>query len=385
MRTPAALPLALALLLAGCTSGDPQEPQATALGGEGAAPPALADAPVNDTPEAATAPAVAAAHAHDLWGGATRLTRIDADVTAGLLATGKVEGRFPPLDGLVLEGTGSVEVLLNAPRRSACSVLTVNDVKPCTPPADDPSPSTTLRLEHRDAAATAWSDLGVVAWGSAITIPVRVEGVDMPHSGSSLWQLRVVSDEPVDSTLSFHAKVDIVRGEGAIPLWPGHVELHGPGDEEREVLRAEGRTEDSVGTLGPGDRREEQALPVQGLVSFGTRSLIVLVNVTRVESPPGTAPTAWDLHYADATGAWGSTRAEAGEELRFVLPVAEGGMDSPYLEGSRWRLLLTGDVRVSGPRATVQTPAVQYAVEYEMVAIASSLPPEAYARDAEAA
>lgn len=377
--------LVVLLVLAGCTSPPEDAPadEAVAPSPAPSADPRIetAGAPPNETMPLEEGLA-GEEHAHDGWNGATRLTLVDA----------QVEGmeRIRLLDGFVLEGAALAEVLLDKPQRRACSPIVTDGERTCGP-AIDASPPEGLHLWFRHAATREWHDAGAIVWGTPMIIAIEEPAwVDMPHSGLSLWEFeaRAPSAEAgvIESeSLVFHARVDIVRGQGEIPRWPGHPRFYAEA-HEREVLRASGRTEDPGLTGVPlalegASWVDASAVGAQKLISFETASLVVLVNVTATEAPPGIAPTAWELGVSNATGGWTwQPKLPADGPLRWVVPVSPDAMDSPYSDASRWRFALTGDLVLRAPTGGYASVGgmVPYTVAYEIVVVATDLPAEAY-------
>lgn len=385
-----ALPLVplvlIASVLAGCNAPEEGVDAAAVDNGTPDAPPIdpridEAAAPPNETVEK-EAGLGGEEHDHDGWGGASRITIAQLEVGSfrALLpgSDTSTHALWRPSDGFVLEGTQQVEVTLSDPRRVVCAPVSFDGMAPCSPAAPAPSPPAGVHLFYRHASTLEWTDVGEVAWGTPTVIAIdEVTWTDMPHSGKSLWEFDARSEATEDGTLVFDAQVDIVRGEGPIPKWPGHPKFYDEDLHEREVLRGTGTTVDGGMATGV----EDTAAYAQKLISFGTRSLVVWVNVTKVESPPGVTPVEWSLDYANATADWNGTMVVPdGEPLRFVLPVDDAGMDSPYAAGSRWRFLLQGwfalgDPDTVGVGLSGFTP---YTAEYDIVVFASDLPPEAW-------
>lgn len=373
--------LLIAIVLAGCGSPDASE-----------AP--IENASVVEAPTPAEVPneivplengSAGKEHAHDLWGSATRVTLVDEIIDAYGAEDRTVHAAIRIRNGSVLEGTARVEVTLSDPTRSACSPIVLNDVRPCTPPTADPTPPTAMRLLFRHASGSTYEEAGVVRWGEPIVIDLPdPTWVDMPHSGLSRWGFDATSTDIQDDTLEFRAKVDIVRGEGEIPLWPGHPRFYAD-THEREVTRASGRTEYTGAhnhLLADGEWPDGSAIGAQKLISFETRTLVVSVNITSVEAPPGTEPGEWDLVFSNASGGWDFTldpiRADA-PAIRWIVPVDEAGMDSPYADASRWRFVVMGMMLVAqGEHSIAVSGLAPYSIDYEILIVASDLPPEAF-------
>lgn len=334
-------------------------------------------------------------HHHDYWGSATRLLLFEGrkpmqpspDDQNRAYATFRVN---PP--SLVYEGTGSVEFTISEPERHACEpVLTLGgeDDYVCTdhntlgvpeaPGVPDPAGgSSGMKLRYRHGATSTWIDAGDLTWGTPLVIQVTdPRQTDMPHSTASLWQFQVVSPNPHDTTLTFHAKAELVRGEGEVPEWPGHPLFYTPEKRFRDIYDGPAVSGDTGmgGAIVP-----EEAGPVnpERLISYGTRSLYVWANISEVSAPnPATAPTNWYLRYRNATGQLNITdpfsvnhTADVKEHF-WILPVDDNGMDSPYADGSRWEFEIYG--ALTTPALTCYSGCASYVVKYTLRILASDI------------
>lgn len=292
-------------------------------------------------------------HHHDMWQGRDRVTLVEQDVKMVPAAQGAPFARIRlPSDALVFEGTGTVEVHFSNPQRRVCAPgFTFNGDFICTDAATGtrvPDPEggpAGLRLMMRHAATNAWVDAGAASWTEPLVIDVSdPRWTDMPHATYTLWGFEVRADDPALGTLTFDIRVDIVRAEGEIPLWPGHPEFYAT-SASRVVFDGPMSVRES-GLSGSADAADGSELPVavpERLVSYGTRALHVFANITSVTpTNPAETPSGWYLQYHNASGVWRSTEwtdpAHPGDmtEHVWVLHVDEDGMDSPYADGSRW-------------------------------------------------
>lgn len=312
------------------------------------------------------------AHTHDLWEGRTRITLFDqpAMISPGTSihdpaswgeGAAAVLGVPRPL--LVFEGTASVEFTLSEPGRHACEgVVEFSNHFVCTddttsfgsplPPASAPDPTggpSGLILRYRHASTSTWIDAGSLAWNTPLKIKITdPKQTDMPHSTASLWQFMVASPNPQDRTLTFRAKADIVRGEGPIPMWPGHPQFYTDTVHVREIFDGEAQSVSGT-TSGIANGGDSAPITPKKLISYGTRSLYVWANVTSVSSTnPATAPTDYYLYHTNATGKENITSPGAENatvdptHFFWILPVRDDDMDSPYQDGSRFQFQLNG-------------------------------------------
>lgn len=348
-------------------------------------------------------------HHHDNWQGRDRVLIFEKvsmmepfPDTTGTFAIFR-----PPLGATVFEGTATVEFTLTAPKRHVCEpFFTVNSHFLCTdnldpyaespvPAVDEPNPPAGLKLRYKHASTVEWIDAGEFTWNepSVITITNATQ-TDMPHATSSAWEFMVVSPNPQDSTLMFTAKAEIVRAVGEnIPLWPGHPLFYDENRTSRIVVdNVEAfACDDGFGatacTLGGGD-----PMPIKAdkLVSYGTKTLHIWANVTSFQMPnPATAPNSIFVYHNNATGRQNATRTVdaanypvTGSAFYWALPVDDGGMDSPYADGSKWAFRLGASyVPPENPvLGSCYGGCAEWYATYTLTVIASSieLPPAQY-------
>lgn len=336
-------------------------------------------------------------HHHDYWLGRDRVELFTGryEMNPAPDPAGSSTVFNMPAGALVFEGTATVEFLVAKPQRHACYPgLTLNTRYICTdgngagapagPPVDDPAPPTVvLEYQHASSGRDEWTPAGTLEWGTPLQIPVKAIETDMPHSTTSLWRYRVVSADPLSSTLTFEAAATIVRGAD-VPLWPAHPDFYAE-RSSRVVYDGPSSTREagSAGTAFGFNDSLIQETPGR-LISYGTRSVHVWINVTKLDAPPTQGPSTWYLYYHNATGDWlaaGLGDAENNsidtKELHFIVPVTDDGMDSPYAPDSRWEFLLRGtyDTPVG---LTCYSGCATYAVEYNMFIVATDREAEAY-------
>lgn len=344
-------------------------------------------------------------HHHDMWGTNTRIEMFSTEafmqpMNAQAAADYQAQATFRPPDGkFVWEGTATVEFTIAEPKRHACEgQFILNGYYVCTDTTDeyvgdgvevpsqaDPSGGPSgLKLRYKHASTIQWIDVGDVAWGTPVVIKVTdPTQTDMPHATASSWEFQIVSPNKEDSTLVFTAKAEIVRGEGDIPLWPGHPDFYADGCCRRVLDIAEAAACDGSACALVSDAIE---LPAQKLVSYGTRTLHVWINITEVFAPnPALAPDVWFLWHWNSTGRANITDifdkegyGLADKEHYWILPVDDNGMDSPYADGSKWKFQLGGAFYKEG--VSCYGGCADWNAKYSIVAMATNevLDPEMY-------
>lgn len=406
MRLPVVL-LGLTLLLAGCIGGkegqDERAPVNTTEGGNVAPPEGRPDIKFDSENVTFEQGAGGVDHHHDYWEGRTRVIVFEQPAKMHPLgatrsaATYEAEATFRPAQpALVYEGTQTVEFTITAPARHVCEGEdTINGDYACTdnflgvPTVPDPSPPTGLKLRYKHASTNEWIDVGDIVWDTPLPIKIlQPIETDMPHATASLWEFQVLSPNKQDATLAFTAKAELVRGEGEIPLWPGHPDFYPDGLTSRVVVDTTAIAGDP-GLFGHGAAIvPAEAGPVYAdkLISYGTKTIHVWINITSVNAPnPATAPTSWFLWHTNSSGNHNITNSADVDnhgpsvmEHYWVLPVDENGMDSPYSDGSRWWFMLGGNynfVVLSG-----YGDYANWAAEYTIKVIATNvaLPEDQY-------
>lgn len=402
MRAPALL-LGLTVLVAGCIgSGEPEDdldpnqvtPTAPIV------PPTGRGTIVFDNPDNVTFEQGAGGvdHHHDYWEGRTRVVIFEQlakmhplGATRGA-AEYEAQATFRPAPpALIYEGTQTVEFTILDPQRHVCEGEdTIDGDYACTdnffglPNAPDPTGGPTgLKLRYKHTSSREWIDVGELKWGTPLAIKVmQAIETDMPHATASLWEFQVLSPNKHDTTLTFTAKAELVKGEGEIPLWPGHPDFYANNITSRVVLDTVATSGDP-GAFGHGAAivpEEAGIVRADKLISYGTKTLYVWVNITDVQAPnPATAPKSWFLWHTNSSGNHNITDSNDVEghgfdirEHAWVLPIDDAGMDSPYSDGSRWWFMLGGNFD-----AVVMSGYGDYAnwvATYSIKVIASSIP-----------
>ena len=341
-------------------------------------------------------------HHHDYWAGRGRVTIFET--SAAMEPFVDTEGAYaefrPPQGTFIYEATEAVEFTLSSPKRHVCAgyLGTLDGQYVCSsnldyfgapaavPSVDDPTGGPSgLKLRYMHASTTQWIDAGEITWGTPVIIKITDPiQTDMPHATSSVWQFQVYSPHPEDATLTFDAKAEIVRGPVDIPLWPGHPLFYTPEKPSRVISNnVMGYACDTTGCIQPD---EEGPVVPEKIISYGTRTLYVWVNITEfVANNPATAPNSWFIYHVNATGRSNITNPFDQEnygiekrELHWVLPVDDGSMDSPYADGSRWWFELGASLTT--PVVACYGGCADWSAKYTMTIIASSeeLPLEQY-------
>ena len=378
MRLPSAL-LGLTLLVAGCIgggdpTGDDDDVNATGGGPNVLPPEGRPEIKYDNESVTFEQGAGGVDHHHDYWEGRSRVVVFEQPAKMHPMGATRKAAEYeaqatfrPAQPALIFEGTSVVEFTITKPGRHVCEGEdTINGDYLCTSnwgsltgapnvePVADPSPPADLKLRYKHASTREWIDVGPIAWD--VPLPIKVMQAietDMPHATASLWEFQVLSPNRQDTTLAFVAKAELVRGEGDIPLWPGHPDFYANGQTHRVVLDREAIAGDP-GAFGHGTAivpAEVGPVFADKLISYGTRTLYVWLNISEVTAPnPVTAPKSWFLWHTNSSGNHNITNSadveNHGFEVRehhWVLPVDDSGMDSPYSDGSRWWFMLGGN------------------------------------------
>lgn len=335
-------------------------------------------------------------HHHDYWNGQTRVVVFERSASMEPYPDEQnraVASFTPPQGALIYEATSVVEFTLSNPERRVCPYggtldgdYVCTDFGTGTRIPDATGGPSGLKLRYKHASTTQWIDVGEMTWGTPL--PIKIEDprhTDMPHATSSLWEFQVVSPNPQDVTLTFNAKAELVRGEGDVPLWPGHPDFYSE-RPTREVLNlVDGIACDQAGCTGL-DPEKTGPVFAQRLVSYGTKSLHVWLNITEATFPnPATQPQSWFLFHRNATGRDNvtnqfdtTTYAIENREFYWIFPVDDNGMDSPYADGSRWNFELGASLTT--PVVSCYGNCADWSAKYTLVAHATNevLPAEAY-------
>ncbi|HWG89851.1 MAG TPA: hypothetical protein VNZ52_03285, partial [Candidatus Thermoplasmatota archaeon] len=229
-----------------------------------------------------------------------------------------------------------------------------------------------------------WIPFGPIQWGVPVTIPITNPAeTDMPHSTTSLWQFRVVGESILDTTLVFDSQVKIYRGPADIPLWPGHPDFYAKGHWRVVQPEINAVTRD-YGQLNYNGLQQSEVTSVrpEKLISYGTQTLYVYVNITAYEGRPGASPDHWYLYFHNASGGWNittlndanNTVGPVPHDLLFILKVDPNGMDTPYAPSSRWEFQLRGTLNAGGLGCYLD--CADYEVEYRMTILATDLKPD---------
>jgi hypothetical protein len=403
MRLPAIL-LALAMLLAGCLGGGNGEGDEDlglgAVDGDGNVVPPTGRPPIKfDNEDNVTFEPGAGGvdHHHDYWEGRTRVVVFEQPAKMHPFAATRKAAEYeaqatfrPAQPALIYEGTETVEFTITTPGRHACEGEdTVNGDYVCTSnffgvePVADPAPPAGLKLRYKHASTREWIDVGAIAWD--VPLPIKIMQAietDMPHATASLWEFQVLSPNKHDSSLAFVAKAELVRGPVGIPLWPGHPDFYANNLTSRVVLDTVATSGDP-GAFGHGAAivpAEAGVVYADKLISYGTRTLYVWINITEVQAPnPATAPSSWFLWHTNSSGNHNITNPADTEthgfdvrEHHWVLPVDDSGMDSPYSDGSRWWFMLGGNLDFV--LLSAYGDYANWAATYNIKVIASSVP-----------
>ena len=188
-----------------------------------------------------------------------------------------------------------------------------------------------------------------VSYDVPIVIDVTPEMTDMPHSTHSLWVFRITTDRPDAAVVPM--QVTVVKGRQVVD-WPGHPDFYA--DRTSRVVMQQHVTTHMSGieSFALYDSGGTWATP-EKLISWGTKEITVIVNVTSASNAYGAEPTGYFLeaHNATIIGpeiTFGSRHNDINgnndlKTYEFALIVDdpevendEAGMDGPYQPESRW-------------------------------------------------
>ncbi|MHB8585069.1 MAG: hypothetical protein ACYDDF_04450 [Thermoplasmatota archaeon] len=332
------------------------------------------------------------AHAHDYWAGRTRVLIADTDTQFPWPAIPGVDPSqnvtvHPTRGDLVYEGTARVEILLSNPQFA-----------PFGAPLPSPpggTPAITLSYQTAAQGGSDWIDGGPVSFDTVLAIPIKApQETDMPHSAGSLWQFRFATTSGAGTR--FHVQIAIIRGDAKIPLWPGHPLFYAK-SHYRVLIDTEATERQSayVWVYGPIKTKPNETIVQAGpgrLVSAGTATLFLYVNISDLTTAPGLSPTNLRIVFHNATwDTWNTTvpassaHAITSQSMHqvFVLKVDPNGMDSPYASASRWqfqvRTATTGPASVlsialgTGDGTTYCDGCSTYSMTFHLTIVATDL------------
>lgn len=363
-------------MAAGCFGAPAKAPDAVKPQATNATPPTFALPDARGVSNAANetnkteAGAGGVQHMHDYWGGKNDVVVFQGDVGPALFPFfPEGEGSTPkgvtyitlprgtPSSGpkLVYEGATRVSFLVQAPKLRG---------------QENPAPPG-VTFSYRTAADSAWRSGPTLTYGKPVEIAVKPDETDMPHSTQTLWNFRLLFDRPsvndvVNVTLTVHRGGDVVN-------WPGHPDFYPDNRTERVVFDGDVKTHVYGFPLDGFYEGTEAWFPPKKLISYGTGSLDVYVNVSSFASAPPIPATKYVLYVHNATqlgigccdgGTWQD--AEGKNDLKtyhFHLNVTPDGMDGPYQPGSRWGFHLAAVTAAF-------TDSTSYDVEYHITIIA---------------
>lgn len=373
--------LVASLLLAGCFGGEAPSVEPQTNGSNESVDPTLPDdrgtavalQETNKTVEGAGGEH----HGHDYWQGRDTVQLYQAEVFFDILPPmPDGEGTQPhsvayvrfPLHTTVFEGTSTLTVLVAPPELSLLEDL----------PHPAPAP---LTVEYRTAADDAtWRAPLSVTYGTALNIPVAPRETDMPHSRSSLWAFRFVSERNEYARLNI--TISIQRG-GDVPEWPGHPDVYAD-RVERVILDGAGRSSAPEYHEAWLYGNTPEWVHPDLIVAGGTGTLDVYVNITNVEPGAFSEANQFYLIYHNASGLDSDTdypyvqtaydaAGHTDAFYHFTIGVHPDGMDSPYQTMSRWGFRLGASVN-SGLLTTNGFDG--YTVEYTIKVIARKYVPQ---------
>lgn len=313
-------------------------------------------------------------HKHDYWAGRETVILFDGNVTLSTLPIfPQGEGSTPagvayvklPPGSLVYEGAESVTIT-SSPRAADGSIGSF-------------LPPPTLTVQWLTAASSAWSDAVSLAYDTPLVVPVGARETDMPHSTTSLWNFRLLSDKP-PTFETFRLLVTATRGRDVVD-WPGHPDFYAT-SAERVVFEEAVRTHQYGFPENAFYEGQDSWTRPTKLISHGTGLLDVYVNVTGFSSTPPTTPAGYYLYVHNATQlGYICCEYESYADVNgnndlvtyhFQVPVKEEDMDGPYQPESRWGFRLVASIGADVPEAGPVgfTDGASYDIDYTMKIVA---------------
>lgn len=178
--------------------------------------------------------------------------------------------------------------------------------------------------------------------GQAFAIEVTPQMTDMPHEAVSRWEFYFAgTGTPALAQGEVHLKVELVRMRD-VTLFPGHPDNYE--DTDRYVIEdAEfAYKRPSVANFFLDALQGKDTTPIvpDHPVPMETRVLVVELTITSTTSVPGSSTEGYDLLYRNAAGDryLAQLLDAADPQYTFGIPIDDAEVDSPYHDGSAWRL-----------------------------------------------
>jgi hypothetical protein len=322
--------LLLAPLVAGCTS----DPSGDAEAGD--------DVTVITDPNQGRLDPTMGPHLHDYWGSSKELTIVQADIEVGGIVWGGSESipvaEFRPESGdLVPQGASEVRATIT---------WTDDD----TQPGSLPNKYDRAELWVKRANESRPVSFGEVAKGDTVVVPTGNESNDLPHQLLSAWVFQLVLFGHVGPTdlfnVSYSGVVTLqavaVRGDYAIPLFPGHPDQW-LGRTEIELLELSGSMMFD-GDAASGQFRcyvGDPGCPFYMVPADGAVVPIDADHVTVVLERSAPNPTRMGIKFHSALSRDFEVPTDLQEDLMvrtYTIPVGDGG-DGPYATQSQWEFV----------------------------------------------
>jgi len=321
-------------------------------------------------------------HIHDYWRGQTQVTIYDQKLNADLTPvfpdredTGHVLVAFVNLENvpgendrpaLVYEGTGLV-------------TFTV---------VEAPAWSQNLRVTFR-TAGTDWSEPQALTAGAPFTYQPGLLEADMPHSTRSLWNWKLVSDAPApvagapDATggtplegsqadSAFRITIVVDKAD-EVKDWPGHPAFYADAPYRVVAENKPGKTTvQTVGDIYLYGVEADSVLPDK-LISMGTDTLDIFVNITRIDSPvpPSGFFLFWKAADTRPNDLWNGDFNNDTDEKSYAhwhLKLDPEMLDAPYQPTSRFEFKVL--MNPGNDDAVGCYRCIPYNIEYTLTVVA---------------
>ena len=299
-------------------------------------------------------------HAHDYWGGETRKELLSQVMwfvplplwpcRSGTAPSGdcynpgtSIADIDIPAPRLVYEGTDHLEVTFKDFCVGPTGISVDGNAIPCVP-----NVQVRLGFDYLTSADEPgqWRQGGFVQEGQPVLIPVEPEEADMPHQAKSFWLFRIHTEHA--TSVIFNFTVTAVKGN-AVANWPPHPDLYAE-KTERTILDGPFVTETKGWAEYWLTGHDANWVHPDRVISYGTERVEVTVtkkSFTMNGAAPALEPDFFylDHHNAsfiskmgngDLVGGRAYDEGSDGTTFRFVIPVTEYDMDTPYGQMSRW-------------------------------------------------
>ena len=316
-------------------------------------------------------------HMHDYWHGKETVVVYDSDVSVSLTPvfergdTSKAFEAFINLEklpgddklpALIYEGTGKVSFAVTKAPQWATSY------------------QMTFRTAGKD-----WSPWTTVDAGKPFAYEPAKTETDMPHSLRSLWNWKLQATGPLPVTgdalgagasagAVFHVQI-IVQKSRSVDSWPPHPAFYDGVKERMVAFNKPGKTNvQNAADVEVYGVEPDQVTPDK-LISMGTGTLDVFVNISQLTMPPGVPNGGFTLYWRTANTTPNSlgifslaNSTDKTTKAYWHVVVTPDMVDSPYQPTSRFGFKVLANAVDDSKAACYR--CVPYTIEYTMSIIA---------------